>query len=66
MLRQNPIGQVLEFFRILGVDDLVILFSAVFQLDLVTRGHVLDGFLLTIRFPGIFGRDFLQGRPSRT
>src|SRR6185369_7991988 len=63
LLRENPVNQVLDFSRILGVDDLVVFFRAVLELYLWPRGYILWHLLFAFGFLAlVFGGDLLIRR----
>ena len=62
LLRKNPLGQVLQRLGILGVNNFVVLFGAVFQLDLGAGGEVQDELFFTLRLALVFGGDLFVRR----
>ena len=50
LLRQNPVGQILEGYRVLGVDNLVFFLGSIFRLDLGCSRNLLDNFFLSVWF----------------
>ena len=60
-MRQNPVHQVLQFRLVFGVDHLVFLFSAVFQLYLGLLEQVAHDLLFRIRLALELLGDLLVG-----
>ena len=59
-MRQDPVRQILERSGVLGIDDFVVFFGAVFQLDLLAFSHIFDSLFLSVSLAFVFLRNFLH------
>ena len=61
--RQNPADEVIDFGLVLGLDDLVLFFRAIFKLDFRACGDVLDQLGFGVGLAFIFLCNLLVRRP---
>jgi hypothetical protein len=62
LLRKNPLHKVFDLFCILGIDNLVIFFGAVRQLNLCAGSYVLGHLFFSVGLSLVLCRNLLIGR----